>query len=103
MFAVIWEYTVHPGCEAAFEALYGADGAWAGLFAGRPGYRATELLHEKGSRRYLTIDRWDSAADYDAFLANEHSRYGAIDAEGDRLTENERCVGRYSTGAGDDR
>lgn len=97
MFAVIWEYTVLAGQERAFEALYGTDGAWVELFRGQPGFRATELLHEEGSSRYLTIDRWDDAAAYDAFLESEQAGYAEIDAVGDRLTEGERLIGRFST------
>lgn len=98
MFAAIWEYTVIPGRERAFEALYGADGAWVALFAEQAGYRSTELLRGETPGRYLTIDRWDSAADYDAFVASAKSRYAEIDAQGDRLTQGERCIGRYATG-----
>ncbi|MBC7989653.1 MAG: antibiotic biosynthesis monooxygenase [Luteimonas sp.] len=99
---VAWEYEVRAGAEAAFEALYGADGAWVALFRTHPGYIGTELLRDAlevaaGRHRYLTIDRWRSAADYDAFLASDRTRYAEIDARGDALTASERRVGRYET------
>jgi len=97
---VVWEYEVRAGAEAAFEALYGADGAWVALFRTRPGYIGTELLRDALAAeppRYLTIDRWRSAADYDAFLASDRARYAEIDAQGDALTASERRVGRYES------
>jgi heme-degrading monooxygenase HmoA len=96
MFVVIWEYEVRVGADAAFEALYGADGAWVGLFRNYDGYLGTELLRGT-DRRYLSIDRWASTEAYDAFLAAAQPRYAAIDEQGDALTLSERRVGVYTT------
>lgn len=96
MFAVIWEYEVRVGADAAFEALYGANGAWVGLFRDYDGYLGTELLRG-ADRRYLSIDRWASAAAYEAFLVAAQPRYAAIDEQGDALTLSERRVGVYTT------
>lgn len=96
MFAAIWEYTVRPEAADAFEALYGPGGEWVALFREHPGYRGTELLRSEIPDRYLTIDRWDSQAAYDAFLAAEKPRYAALDALGDALTLEERRIGRYT-------
>jgi heme-degrading monooxygenase HmoA len=96
MFVVIWEYEVRAGADAAFEALYGPDGAWVGLFRNHEGYLGTELLRGT-DRRYLSIDRWASAAAYDAFFAAAQPDYAAIDERGDALTLSERRVGVYTT------
>jgi heme-degrading monooxygenase HmoA len=109
MFAVIWEYEVNAGAEAAFEALYGAEGAWVALFREYDGYVGTELLRREDGplperpplerpplqRRYLTIDRWVSAAAYEAFLTAAKPRYAQIDAQGDALTSAEHRIGRF--------
>lgn len=97
MFVILWEYEVHPGSERAFETLYGHDGAWVGLFRAHAGYLDTELLRDDSARRYLTIDRWVSKADYDGFLDASQSQYAQIDALGDALTLTERRIGRYET------
>jgi heme-degrading monooxygenase HmoA len=98
MFVVIWEYEVHAGRESEFAALYSGEGAWAALFREYAGYVATELLRDAMQpQRFLTIDRWTSRAAYDAFLAAANPRYAEIDALGDALTSNERCVGRFET------
>jgi len=97
MFAVIWEYEVRAGCEAAFEALYG-DGEWVALFRQHAGYIGTELLRDADQpRRFVTIDRWSSAEAYAAFLTAAKPRYEQIDARGDALTLTERCIGTYTT------
>lgn len=97
MFVVIWEYEVRPGMDVAFEKLYGADGEWTALFREHAGFVGTELLRGDRADRYLSIDRWQSEAQYDAFLANARERYAAIDAMGDALTLDERKIGRYTT------
>ena len=95
MFVVIWEYEVRPGSEAAFEALYGADGAWVGLFGGYAGYVDTQLLCSEVPLRYLTIDRWASAQTYADFLDAAQGRYAQVDRLGDSLTLAERCIGLF--------
>lgn len=96
MYTIIWEYEVRAGAAAAFERLYGADGGWAALFRGYPGYLGTELLRDaQAPRRYLTLDRWRSQAEHEACLAAARERYAALDAEGDALTLREQCLGRF--------
>ena len=95
MHLAIWEYEVRAGAETAFEKLYGPEGGWAALFRQYPGYLGTELLKNPATGRYLTIDRWRSAADYDAFLAVAATSYAELDAQGDALTQDEHRIGRY--------
>ncbi|MDI9237526.1 antibiotic biosynthesis monooxygenase family protein [Lysobacter sp. LF1] len=95
MFVTVWEYEVRPGAEAAFEALYGASGPWARLFAEYPGYLRTELLRDARTGRYLTLDHWRSAQDYTAFHGQLPPRYSELDAQGDALTLAERHVGEF--------
>lgn len=100
MFAVIWEYEVREGCEAAFEALYGGDGDWVALFREYDGYIGTELLRDADQpRRFVTIDRWSSADAYTAFVTATKPRYAQIDARGDALTLIERSLGRFQLSA----
>lgn len=96
MFVTVWEYEVRAGAETAFEALYGADGAWVALFREQPGYLRTELLRG-GDGRYLTLDRWRAAQDYTDFRAHLPPRYAELDAQGDALTLAERHLGAFST------
>ena len=60
MNVVVWEYEVRAGAEAAFEALYGADGAWVALFRDScrlPGHRAAARRVEALPEASLSHDR----------------------------------------------
>lgn len=91
--AVVFEYEVDPAGAAAFEAVYGSDGEWARFFAGAEGYLGTELLRSDG--RYVVIDRWRAAADYDAFLDANAEEYGARNQAATGLWLRERALGRF--------
>ena len=94
---VVFEYEVEPAGAEAFEAVYGSDGEWARYFAGAAGYLGTEMLRGADGR-YLVIDRWESAADYDAFLAAHADEYGSRNQAATRLWLRERALGRFEAG-----
>ena len=74
-----------------FERVYGADGAWARLFASSSGFEGTELfasLSRPG--RYLTIDRFTDEAAWTRFQAEHWDAYRRLDAETEALTVEER-------------
>ena len=94
MYEIFWEYEVRPAQVAAFESLYGADGECARLSGRADGYVETLLFRETGRpTRYLTVDRWQSQAAFDAFVEATSSAYAALDRQGDALTVRERRVG----------
>jgi heme-degrading monooxygenase HmoA len=98
MYVIVWEFTVRPDSEEAFTKLYGPVGEWVALFRDAPGYLGTELLRaDDGSARYLTVDRWRSAADSAKFRRTVAVAYAALDAEGEALTEAERYIGEFVT------
>ena len=92
--AVVFEYEVDSAGAAAFEAVYGGDGEWARYFARAEGYLGTEMLRGADGR-YLVIDRWRSAADYDAFLSANADEYGSRNQAAMRLWLRERALGRF--------
>jgi heme-degrading monooxygenase HmoA len=90
MYVVVWSYRVASGRERDFEALYAADGEWSRLFAGSPDYLGTQLLRDVDDpSRYVTLDRWRTREDYEAFLQVMHEDYAALDRRGDALTDAE--------------
>ena len=98
VYTVAWSYRVVAGCEGAFEALYGAQGAWCRLFARSPAYLGTQLLRDAGDpRTYVTLDRWASRAEYDVFLQDVREAYADIDRAGDALTEVESRLGSFDS------
>lgn len=93
---ILWTYDVRADRRHEFERLYGPAGGWARLMAGHAGYRGTELLRDRADPcRYVTIDRWDSAGDYERFRAGTTAEYAALDAEGDALTIEETPIGGF--------
>ena len=95
-YVIVWEFEVQQGREKEFERMYGPRGAWARLFAKGKGYQGTELLREEGSsRRYLTIDRWESRGAYQRFKKEYAKEYAQMDEKGAGLTAQERKTGEF--------
>ena len=96
MYEIFWEYEVRPEQVAAFERLYGADGEWARLFRQADGYVETLLFRDTDRpTRYLTVDRWQSRAAFDAFVDAANSAYAALDRLGGALTVREHRLGAF--------
>lgn len=96
MIYALWEFTVEPEHRAAFEGVYGSDGAWAKLFRRDPSYRETILVKDNAqSGRYLTIDVWEDRDAYLRFKDRFASDYQTIDEECEKLTSAERQIGVF--------
>lgn len=94
---IVWEFRVHPGRATEFERAYGPEGDWARLFRRSPAYRGTELLRDSQDlERYITLDRWDAASDFEAFKAGNGDDYHALDAACEPLCSEERLIGRFT-------
>ena len=94
-FLVIWEFVVRPGKEELFEKIYGPDGEWAQLFRQGKGYCGTRLTRDcDDSRCYITLDFWESQADYETFKSQHAAEYNAIDRNCEALTEQETELGK---------
>jgi heme-degrading monooxygenase HmoA len=60
------------------------------------GFLGTSLLRDaENTRRYLTIDRWESAAHHAGMHREFATEYAALDRDCAALTETERCVGSF--------
>lgn len=101
MFVYVWEFTVAAVRTPEFEAAYGVDGEWVRLFRRDPDYLGTELLRDRHTPgRYLTVDRWRSAAACHAFRERHAAEMQAIDARGAALTTAERPLGEFELATG---
>ncbi|MEA2564471.1 MAG: hypothetical protein QOH06_5975 [Acidobacteriota bacterium] len=97
MIVIAWEFRVYPGQEGEFERAYGPEGDWARLFRRSPAYRGTELLRDPDAPElYLTLDRWDAAADFEAFKTANEEDYRRLDTACEPLCSEERLVGRFA-------
>jgi heme-degrading monooxygenase HmoA len=96
MYTILWEYQVKEEKQSEFEEIYSPNGVWAKLFKKGTGYLGTELLRdEKQPQRYLTIDRWVSKENYEAFQSQWKKEYKALDAQYKGLSERESLMGRW--------
>ncbi len=101
-FTTLWEFAVVPAKRAEFEAHYGPDGTWAQLFRSARGYLGSELLQDRSDDlRYLTIDRWESRAAWQAFRRDHGAEYERLDREFGVLTTREAPLGEYAPARGD--
>ena len=96
MYTIIWEFQIKPEKQSGFEKFYSSNGAWVELFRKSRGYIGSDLLHdEMNPFRYLTIDRWESKANYDDALSEWEMEYTALDLQCEGLTESESCIGKF--------
>ena len=96
MFLRIWQYRVRPDKTDRFRIVYGPTGAWADLFGRAAGYQGTELLQSASEPdTYVTLDRWESAEAWAAFLQAWPEDYAALDQRCDSLTVAETEVGGF--------
>lgn len=94
MYVIVWKYEVLADSEMDFRVAYGPDGDWARLFAKHNGYVGTELITIDEPRHYLTIDRWESAEAFDAYMELDGEEYKRLDERFEAFTVSEELVGR---------
>jgi heme-degrading monooxygenase HmoA len=96
MFVRIWQFRVRPGKADEFRASYGSNGPWAQLFERVKGYCGTELLQSANDpNTYFTMDLWENAETWAAFLRAWAEDYAALDKRCESLTEAETEVGEF--------
>jgi hypothetical protein len=95
----VWKFRPAEGREQEFASAYRGDGTWAELFRRAPGYRGTTLLRpiEPGGW-WMTLDRWASASDFDAFQRDFGIEYRGLDAELEGVAGEEEFVGAFEEG-----
>src|SRR5262249_62168237 len=92
-----WHPRAPGGSGPGGKCATGPAGAWARLFARAAGYLGTELLRDAAAPgRYLTIDRWASAADFERFEHEHRADYEALDARCIEWTEEETALGAFT-------
>jgi heme-degrading monooxygenase HmoA len=96
MIEIVWEFVVKEEDRGQFELAYGPGGAWSKLFALCPGFRGTTLLRDtKEPRRYLSIDIWDTVAQWEQMLVERKAEYSELDAAFADWTESQTEVGIF--------
>jgi len=96
MLVIVWEYVVKPDRIEDFESFYRADGDWAELFRGDPGFVSTTLMRDlRDPHRYMVADRWTDEALYEEFKRTHAAEYDALDRRCRRMLERETELGRF--------
>lgn len=96
---IVWEFLVTPAAVAEFRRAYGPQGAWVTLFRRGDGHLETLLLEDRSrAGRFVTVDRWRSAAAHDAFRSLFAADYDALDAACAPWCEGERLIGEFTSG-----
>jgi heme-degrading monooxygenase HmoA len=94
--ARVWKFRPPAGSEEDFQQAYSGTGNWARLFEQAAGYRGTILLRpdDRGGW-WLTIDRWESEADFEAFQRDFGIQYRGLDEELEGVAGEEVFVGAF--------
>ena len=101
MYTILWEFRVPPDRRPAYEAAYGPDGPWAQLFGKAAGFSGVELLRcTEQAGRYVTIDRWCSRADFEAFKRDFGADYAALDRALEGMAGSETRIGAFDAAVG---
>jgi heme-degrading monooxygenase HmoA len=96
MFVRIWQFRVRSGKEDEFRAVYSSTGPWAQLFGRMTGFSGTELLQSANDpHTYFTLDLWESAETWAAFLRAWADDYAALNRRCESLTEAETEIGEF--------
>jgi heme-degrading monooxygenase HmoA len=98
LFVRIWQFRVASEKADEFREVYGPDGAWAVLFRREIGFLRTELLHSTTHPNiFLTVDSWDSAEAWAAFLRAWGDDYAALDHRCLGLSVSEGEIGSFES------
>jgi len=96
MVRFVWEFVARADKVQEFEKLYANSGPWAQLFRKSGGFHGTMLLRDaEDGRRYLTIDRWQSAAAQRQMRERFREEYETLDRACESLTESEKDIGVF--------
>jgi hypothetical protein len=92
----VWKFRPPEDREQEFALAYGADGVWAVLFGKASGFLGTTLYRPDQPRGWwMTIDRWDTAGDFEAFGQDFGEEYRALDAALEGVAGEEEFVGAF--------
>ena len=92
----VWKFRPPRGAKPNSNEPIRALASGRSCFASTPGYQGNDLLRptEPGGW-WLTIDRWDSAANFEAFTEVFGNSTGALDTELEGIAGEEEFVGTF--------
>lgn len=97
MIALVWQFDVKAGQNDAFEALYGADGAWTALSRRSRSFLGSSFLRDLAiSNRYLLVEYWSEMVVYERHRNSLVSDIRSIEERRDVLCEAIMPVGIFT-------
>lgn len=98
LFVRIWQFRVGPEQADEFREVYASNGLWAALFRREIGFHGTELLQSvTDSQVFVTLDTWESAETWAAFLRAWGDDYAALDRRCTALFISEAEIGSFES------
>jgi heme-degrading monooxygenase HmoA len=92
----VWKFRPPLGRDREFANAYGSNGSWSELFRKARGYRGTTLSRPMETNGWwLTVDRWDTVNDFEAFQRDFGEEYRALDADLVGIAGDEEFVGAF--------
>lgn len=92
----VWKFRPTEGREAEFAAAYSGDGVWVALFGRAKGFIGTSLSRpSEDGGWWLTVDRWETKADFEELQRSLGDEYRALDAQLEGLAGEEEFVGAF--------
>ena len=92
----VWKFLPPRGREDRFADAYSGSGRWADLFGRSKGYIGTTLLRpSEAGGWWLTLDRWETRGDFEAFQQQFADDYRALDVELEGIAGKEEFVGTF--------
>ena len=92
----VWKFRPTEGRVQEFARAYSSGGDWAQLFRNAPGFQGTTLMSPAAPDEWwLTLDRWESSAKFDAFVQLFGDQYRALDAKLEDISGEEIFVGAF--------
>jgi heme-degrading monooxygenase HmoA len=96
MFQILWQFDTTEDQAPAFAEAYGPEGVWVSFFQHADGYQGTELFRRTDAPPcFLTLDRWESRAAYEAFRRAHAADYAALDTACEKLTVRETFLAAW--------
>ncbi|TFG71121.1 MAG: hypothetical protein E4H27_05270 [Anaerolineales bacterium] len=80
MIEIVWQFVIKEGARGQFELAYGPGGVYSRLFERCPGFRGTTVLRgTKNPQDYLTVDMWDTQAEWEQARVEHETEYADLE------------------------
>ena len=97
MIAIVWQFEIKPGSEAAFEKFYGADGEWTAVNRHSRSYLGSAFLRDQNqASRYLVVEYWSEMLVYEEHKEYRSDEIASLDARRRELVAKVEPLGVFT-------